>query len=545
MPECLVNIIIWGLSIQKPSSVKAIPVMDTTKALLPENTKSNLEMLLSLAHLQNSAKLKFEQEEVIKERGVLPVTHEEEDPLPLLPLATTTTASTKTTPGDAPAPVKITLENSDFIFIPPTPETPGTPKEEEMISKSKQSNSSQPVIILKKGSSGGHTKQEILLTAELQPEEVPNPAVTVTGVPPTSVEELLSITEDQPRPMTNFQNIKDAYFDLLQQFKEFRTVAYKKISKLEQRFDDLLENGTRSGQNDGMTVKMESMYDKLSEIDLRHNLTRLMDQCVFKIVGEDVDDATALWQKIELSVLHPTEIKTAKILREIVSMAYVRNKTNANPVFTFLRKLQDVDKIPSYEYLLNGMRVRDDFNGPEIFHIAQYLKDHNAVRSSLYSRIPKSVQFAISGRNVNIIYFETRTGRNYLHVRDDGNRRERHNYYIKASQSYTESKAAVWRTVYYPATESFRIRNILFNDYMFVNDEGFLETTSMANANQLGTEFNFELQNNYVVLKSKHFNHEPLVATWSGGKFPFYFSLRRDASMKHVANFIIEPDTLL
>ena len=282
------------------------------------------------------------------------------------------------------------------------------------------------------------------------------------------------------------------------------------------------------------------------EVELRHNMSRLIDLCVFKILGEDLDEAVQLWQKIELSIGNPVDQETSGTLKEIVAMAYVRNKTNSNPVFRFLRKIQDVDKIPSYEYLLSGMRQRDDFNGGEIFHIAQYLKEHNAVRSTLFSRIPKSVQAAVSGRNINIVYYEPRTGRNYLHVRDDGNRRERHNYYIRASQSYTEPKAAVWRAVYYPATESFRIRNILFNDYMFLNDEGFLETTSMANANQLGTEFNIELDNNLVTFRSRTFNAEPLVATWGGGKFPFYFSLRREANNnKEPANFLVEPDSLL
>ena len=126
-----------------------------------------------------------------RERAGAIVTHEEDNPLPLT-----------STPKPTPAPAG-----------------PEHPKEESLVSTVKQSSNTflngsiqnSTTIIVRDKSPGWLTVQ------------------------PSSVEEILSVKEDQPRPMTNFQNIKDAYFDLLQQFKEFRRSVMKKIATLEQK----------------------------------------------------------------------------------------------------------------------------------------------------------------------------------------------------------------------------------------------------------------------------------------------------------------------
>ncbi|CAG7720516.1 unnamed protein product [Allacma fusca] len=355
--------------------------------------------------------------------------------------------------------------------------------------------------------------------------------------------------------LNSFQHIKDAYFEVLEKLRDFRNNVTKRFEIMDVKIEEdtnalkksiqeisLLNPSPVEGANGN---KVEAMMIKMQEMERRYNISRLVDHCVYYILANNFEDAVLLWSQLE-GITAPNVLETSENLRDIVKLAYARNSSNNSPIYPFLRRLQGVEKMPLYNVLINGMKLREDFDGTEIFYIAQFLKERNAVRSPIYSKIPRPVQYAVSGRNVNIVYFDPRFGRNYLHVRDDQDRKNRLNFYIQASQSYSDARAAVWNMVFEPSSDTFRIRNALYGDYMHVNEEGFLETLP-ANAlgARSGSEFYFILQKETVIIHSKGYKNEPLVVIRGGGKYPFYFSLARENPQTPIATFLVEPDTLL
>ena len=280
----------------------------------------------------------------------------------------------------------------------------------------------------------------------------------------------------------------------------------------------------------------------MRELERIFNMSRMVDHCAHYIVGNHLEEALGLWTSL-VDLTKGDSGQAGRNLLDIVKLAYARNSSNSSPVYGFLRRLQGIDKIPVYDLLVGGMKSREDFEGTEIFYIAQYLKERNAVRSSIYSKIPRAIQYAVSGRNVNIVFVGKEHGRNYVHVRDDQSR-ERSNFYVQASQSYTDTRSAVWNFLFQSSSETFHIRNSLFGDYMFVNAEGFLETIPSNAVLTPGAEFTFQLRNNSVIIHSSN-GGQPLVVVRGGGKFPYYFSLQSENPHAPPAQFLVEPDTLL